>query len=244
LNGHGTPSALLGIVWAGACSALIWTNATFAGVQDSRFEFAADGASVDFDVRDVPRREVISRLFAGTDVEIKWISSSFADEPMSGKFSGASAAVARQLLGQMNFVIVHDRSGDTSRIVRVVIVGPARGEQSWAGLSAIATAMQRAAKQNAAKTALAGGGSAGADGAKARVAGSSAAHPDLPILSAGIGSAGDAKTILKPAPAGAAAPLPVIPPGTEAPRLIPPSADAALPFTPAPAGTASPLLRN
>jgi hypothetical protein len=133
MNGCRTFNVLLGMLWAGACSGLICANVAFAAVQDSRFEFSADGTSVDFDVRDVSRREVLSRLFAGTDIEVKWVSSAFADEPMSGRFNGTSAAVARQLLGQTNFVIVHDVSnypcGDRRTGQRRSVLARPRGDR-------------------------------------------------------------------------------------------------------------------
>jgi hypothetical protein len=50
------------------------------GVQDSRFEFSSDGTSVDFDVRDTPRREVLNQLFAVTDIAIQWSNAAFADQ--------------------------------------------------------------------------------------------------------------------------------------------------------------------
>jgi hypothetical protein len=118
--------------------ALTWR----AGVQDSRFEFSSDGTSVDFDVRDTSRREVPNQFFAGTDIEIQWTNTAFADQRISGKFSGTPTAVLQQLLAQSNFVIVRDGSGDTSRVVRVIIDGPTRREQSSAGLAALAATIK------------------------------------------------------------------------------------------------------
>src|SRR5437868_14382185 len=60
---------LIGVL---ATCALICVSA-FAGDQGSRFDISPDGARVDFDLRDAPRRDVLKRLFAGTDVEIRWI---------------------------------------------------------------------------------------------------------------------------------------------------------------------------
>ena len=120
--------------------------AALAAVQDSRFEFTADGADVDFDVRNVPRRDVLDRLFADTGIEFKWLSSSFAGEPISGQFTGAPSSVVRQLLAKTNFVIAYD---DESRVSRVIIVGPATGEQASAGLAAIAAAVQAHVRQAA-----------------------------------------------------------------------------------------------
>src|SRR5215471_17372664 len=95
----------------GGCGGLTTTNPAFAGVDDSRFEFSADGASVDLDVKDTARRDVLNRLFDGTGVEIRWINSSFANERISGKFSGTPVTVARMLLAQTNLLIVHDHGG-------------------------------------------------------------------------------------------------------------------------------------
>lgn len=123
---------------------LTFADQAFAAVQDSRFEFTADGADVDFDVRNVPRRDVLDRLFADTGIEFKWLSSSFAAEPISGQFNGAPSSVVRQLLAKTNFVIAYD---DKSRLSRVIIVGPATGEQASTGLAAIAAAVQLHVRQ-------------------------------------------------------------------------------------------------
>src|SRR5262245_65483966 len=99
-----------------------------AGDQASRFDISPDGARVDFDVRDAPRRDVLDRLFAGTGVEIRWISSTYASERITGTFSGSSSSVVRELLGRTNFVLVRDHDDEMSRVIRVVVVGPAKGE--------------------------------------------------------------------------------------------------------------------
>jgi hypothetical protein len=134
MTGYRTLGALLCRLWLAACSCFLCANLALAGVQDSRFEFSADGTSVDFDVRDTSRREVLNQLFAGTDIAIQFTNAAFGDQRISGKFSGTPTAVLQQLLAQSNFVIVHD---DTSRVVRVIIDGPTRREQSSAGLAAL-----------------------------------------------------------------------------------------------------------
>jgi hypothetical protein len=96
----------------------------FAGVQDSRFVISPDGAFVDFDVRDVPRREVMTRLFADKGIKLEWLTPSFGDEKISGTFKGSHAAVAQQLLAQSNFVVVRDPGGE-NKISRLIIIGPA-----------------------------------------------------------------------------------------------------------------------
>jgi hypothetical protein len=145
-NGKRALGVLLATLCAGACSGLVGVNLALAGVEDSRFEFSADGASVEFDVRDTSRRDVLNQLFAGSDLEIVWINAAFGDERIRGKFTGTPAAVARQLLVKTIFVIVHDRDGERSRVVRLVVVGPALGEQSSAGLSALTAAIKPVSK--------------------------------------------------------------------------------------------------
>jgi hypothetical protein len=145
MNGKRTLDVLLCTLCAGACCGLLGLDLAVAGVEDSRFEFSPDGASVEFDVRDTSRREVLSQLFAGSDLEITWINAAFAAERIRGKFTGTPAAVARQLLAQTNFVIVYD-GGETSRAVRLLVVGPAQGEQSSAGLAALTAAIKPVSK--------------------------------------------------------------------------------------------------
>jgi len=131
--------ALLGTVSACACSGLLGVSLALADVEDKRFAVKADG-TLDFEVRDTTRREVFNQLFAGTGIEIRWVAPSFADERLAGKFTGTPAAVMRQLLSQTNFVVVH--GADTSRVIRLVVVGPAKGDQSFAGLAALAAAIK------------------------------------------------------------------------------------------------------
>jgi len=128
-----------GILCLGAYVGVTATNPIAAAVQDSRFEFSPDGADVVFEVTDVPRREVLDRLFAGTGIEVKWLNASFADEPISGTFAGARTAIARVLLSQTNFVIGYD---DKARLARVVIVGPAGKEPNAPALAALTAAIQ------------------------------------------------------------------------------------------------------
>src|SRR5712691_6410132 len=113
--------AVLGAVLVVGC---IHAAVGFAGVQDSRFVISPDGAFVDFDVRDVPRREVMTKLFADKGIKLEWLTSSFGDERISGTFKGSHADVVQQLLAQSNFVVVRDPGGE-NRISRLVIIGPA-----------------------------------------------------------------------------------------------------------------------
>jgi hypothetical protein len=97
----------------------------FAGVRESAFFVAPGGASVVFDVRDVPRRQVVERLLAGRAVVLEWLDDTLADEPITGVFNGNAEAVLQRLLAQTNFVVVYDRSGDQPRISRLTILGKA-----------------------------------------------------------------------------------------------------------------------
>jgi hypothetical protein len=146
MNGKRTLDVLLATLWVGGCSGLLGVSLAVAGVEDSRFEFSPDGASVEFDVRDTSRRDVLSQLFAGGDLEITWINAAFAEERIRGMFTGTPAAVARQLLAQTNFVVVRDGSGEGARVVRLVVVGPAQGELSSTGLAALTAAIKPVSK--------------------------------------------------------------------------------------------------
>jgi hypothetical protein len=214
--------SILGTV--AACALL--AGSAVADSEDSRFDISQDGARVDFDVRDVPRRDVLNRLFAGTGIEIRWISASFGDERMSGKFSGPAPSVARQLLAQTSFVLVHGDADQSSRVIRVVVVGPAGGEPSSAALAALAVAMPPSRPTNGAPTAEADRPSAHTRG-------------QAPLSESG--RSVEAARPLRPAPPGGA-PLPTVPSGAEAPRLIPPAPDAALPLIQARPGAAAPPL--
>jgi hypothetical protein len=120
---------------------LVHAAGGLAGVQDSRFHITSDGAQVEFDVRDAPRRAVMERLFAGRQIEIQWASASFADEPVTGSFTGAPSAVARHLLADADFVAVYDGGGDHARIVRLVIAGRAATRNAPA-LAAVEAALR------------------------------------------------------------------------------------------------------
>ena len=218
MNGCRVLKLLVGVL--GMCCTLMCGLAC-AGDQDSRFDLSPDGSRVEFDLRNASRREVLDRLFAGRGIEIRWINSSFADERISGRFSGSVSSVARDLLAQTNFVLVHDVQDEISRITRVVVVGPAKDAPRSDALAALAAAVSSPAERKGAPTAAA-----------------PSAHGQGSVPQFGRSDAGGP---LKPAPLQAA-PVPVIPPGTEAPRLIPPPAGAAPPLVPASPGTAAPPL--
>jgi len=100
---------------------LIIAPAAFAGIEDSRFDISADKATVNFEVKDVSRREVLQRLFAGTRTELKWVDEAYADEQIVGNFNGSQDAVLFALLKQAEFVASYDKKGE---LERVVILGP------------------------------------------------------------------------------------------------------------------------
>src|SRR5262245_16718447 len=196
-------------------AACLLSGLALAGHQDSRFDVSPDGTLVDFDVQDVPRRDVLDRLFAAAAIEVRWIGSSFGDERISGKFSGPAASVARQLLAQTSFVLVHGDGDQAARVIRVVVVGPARGEQSSAALAALTAALPGEA------------------------AGPPAHGPgQMPLSESTRG--GEAVGPVRPR-AGAVG-LPLVPSGAQAPRLVPPPPDMALPLTPPRPGAAAPPL--
>jgi hypothetical protein len=114
------------LVRSGVLAASAWwlASAGLAGVQDSVFSVGADG-NVAFDVRDVARRDVLQRLLQGRAVEVEWVDPAFADERITGVFSGSADAVLRRLLAQTDFVAVYDGQGGKPRIARLIIVGKA-----------------------------------------------------------------------------------------------------------------------
>src|SRR5262245_20256527 len=131
-----------------------------AAAEDSRFAVSPDGATVDFDVRDVARREVMRRLFAGSGVVLDWRSASFADELISGTFQGPPSVVVGQLLKNADFIVVYDRSEDRAEMSRLIIVGPATGEDVSARLSAIDAVVRPSAAGNVGPPVLASPGDA------------------------------------------------------------------------------------
>jgi hypothetical protein len=184
MNGKRTLDVLLAILCAGVCSGFVGLDQARAGVEDSRFEFSADGTSIEFDVHDTARRDVLSQLFAGSDLEIVWINVAFAAERIRGRFAGTPAAVARQLLAQTNFVIVHDASGEQTRVVRLVVVGPAQREQSSAGLATLTAAIKPVSKPKERPESESAGGAPPrpepARGAKPQLAGAAPVIAEVP----------------------------------------------------------------
>jgi hypothetical protein len=154
MSGSRALHILLGTLSAGACSGLLGANLALAGVRDNRLELAADGTNIEFEVKDTSRRDVFNQLFAGSGIEIKWVAAAFADERIGGKFSGTPAAVIRELLAQTNFIVV---SADSSRVIRLVMVGPAKGDQSFSGLAALAGAIRLVATTKEPKSETIGG---------------------------------------------------------------------------------------
>jgi hypothetical protein len=101
-----------------------------AAVQDSVFFISPDGMTANLNVKDVSRREVLDRLFAGKKIRLEWRSQTTADEPITGVFQGPIAGIARQLLAQTDFVTVYDHNAGHSRITRVVVVGKSMDKQT------------------------------------------------------------------------------------------------------------------
>jgi hypothetical protein len=229
---------LLGTVLASIAGGLIWNNLAFAGIQDSRFRIGTDGASVDFDLRNAPCRGMMSRLFGGTRIEIKWINSSSADEPMSGRSSGSPASVAKQALGQMGLAMVYGHGGNSLRTIQA-IVGFLRGEGSSARIAETAASMQPAENRNRApRTEAAAVVSQLANHSQSSEPAPAGAEGSTP--SSEFRPAGDATGILRAPPPGATAPMLQPIPG-EHPALIPPPAgQTALPFRPAGGETPAP----
>jgi hypothetical protein len=254
-------SAVLGVIFTlalGAFGGWWCMNSASAGTHDSRFEFSPDGTSVDFDVRDTARRDVLNRLFAGTGIEIKWVDAVFADERIGGNFSGTRSAVARQLLARTNFVIVHDDSDGKPRVIRVVVVGPATGEQSSTGFAAIDAAMQVAGSRNDAPpvtpkrstgSALAQSSTVGPTPPNRSPAGRSEVRSSRPApsgsLTPGLFTPAGPELLdtplLMPPLAGTVAPVPVRGPDTEEIKLIPPAATDTVSIIRPEPGTPSPL---
>ncbi len=110
---------------AAASGVLVFASIAFAGEPDSQFEFSADRANVKCEVRDVPRREILRRLFDGTNTEVQWFDGGLGNEPISGNFNGPVAAVARQLLRGTNFTMVYDGNARPSRIIVIGASGNA-----------------------------------------------------------------------------------------------------------------------
>ena len=199
----------------------------FAGIRESAFFIAPGGASVAFDVRNVPRREVVDRLLAGRAVVLEWLDEALADEPITGVFNGSAEAVLQRLLAQTNFVVVYDRSGDQPRISRLTILG-------------------KAAKQHRAP-ALAGPGPLPAPGTMAPAA-AVPAPPVTPLLIPpppsdkaapppilpSAGATPPNLVPLPPPPGDIFSPLRPPPANATPPKLVPMSSTEAPPLVPAP----------
>jgi hypothetical protein len=111
------------------------------GIAESRLAIGPDG--VEFDLREVPRREVLERLFAGLGIKLEWGSRAVADDPISGRYHGTRSSVARQLLEHTNFIVEYGRVNDKSQVVRVRVLGRAAGGKPPSGFAALETALQR-----------------------------------------------------------------------------------------------------
>jgi hypothetical protein len=130
LSAHWRALIGLGLAASIGCAA---ASPAIAGIQDSIFFTSPDGSSVAFDVHDVSRREVLNRLLTGKAIELEWVDAAFAEERISGTFKGSADSVLQRLLAQSDFVAVYDRSGDKSRIARLIIVGKASTQSKSPG---------------------------------------------------------------------------------------------------------------
>jgi len=229
------------MVRAAACSAVLVVASPSAGFADVRLEFSADGKKVDFEVGNVPRREALKQLFSDSPVEIKWINAAFAEQRIGGKFSGAPATVIRQLLAGTNFIVVHREENDASRVVELIIVGPANGELSSTGVAALAAALKPGAQSKVVPDAIGLGmtppGSHGAPLTPQVADVDPEARKDAQsVLNNLLQSPernGDATGVLVPPPKGAIPPRLVLTEGAGTPPLSPPSSGSAkdLPLT-------------
>jgi hypothetical protein len=70
------------------------------------------------------RREILTRLFAGREVEIEWRNKAFADERVQGgRLRGPPVELARRLLARQSYVMSYDNSRSEPRLARIVILG-------------------------------------------------------------------------------------------------------------------------
>lgn len=198
-----------------------------AGVNDSRFVVSADGRSVNFDVKSMPRREVLTRLFGPKSVEFKWLSPAAENELVSGTFSGSPGKVAYQLLSSTDFVVVYNRSGASPRISRIVVLGPSPGQSSGNARAAIEAALPTVLPAAAAQF-----HHGNPPSIQAPVMSPAPINVELPLKPV---SGVDGATFFTPAPPGMPAPYIVPPPGGEtAPPLTPSSGGDPPSLTPAP----------
>lgn len=121
----------------GFAVAHVLTEAVSAGVEDSRFEISPNGSEVVLELRDVPRRYVLERLFAGNGPAIEWANSDIRDELVGGNYSGSRWAVARQLLEATDFILTTRVVNGETRIVRVLILGKANTDKLASGSTAL-----------------------------------------------------------------------------------------------------------
>ena len=63
------------------------------GIAESRLAIGPDG--VEFDLREVPRREVLERLFAGLGIKLEWGNRAVADDPIKAAVTAARDPVWR-----------------------------------------------------------------------------------------------------------------------------------------------------
>lgn len=113
-------------------AAMCWGSPAIAAAQDSRFSTSPDGTRIQFDIRNVARREVLDRLISDRGITIEWRDAAVGDEPITGTFNGTFASVSRQLLAPTDFVVMYDLSASEPRMSRVLVIGRA-GRRSASG---------------------------------------------------------------------------------------------------------------
>jgi hypothetical protein len=108
-----------GVLPAGTDKALLGTMTD----DELTLQSGRDGEIV-LDSGSATRREILSRLFAGRDVEIEWRNKAFANEIVQVRgLAGAPVELARRLLARQSYIMSYDKSSDEPRLVRIVILG-------------------------------------------------------------------------------------------------------------------------
>lgn len=194
---------------------LLISNTALASVDDSHFGRSPDGARLEFDLRDVPRREVLDRLFADQTIKLEWLNRTVADELISGSFRGTLAGMTRQLLAQLDFVLVSEAVDGDVVIKRVVIVGRG-GKQGSPGLATLEGALRLPEKRE--------------DSPQAKSQGKLSTVVDSSPFGQKLLADAGSSLLPRPLPATSGSPLPVPTPMPTPSSLGPPiPRDAALP---------------
>jgi hypothetical protein len=95
----------------------------YAGVPDSIFYISPESDNITFEVREVPRGEVLERLTRHRAIQLEWRDPSFATELISGAFKGNMDTVLRRLLSHTNSIMVYEQASGVPRLSKIIIVG-------------------------------------------------------------------------------------------------------------------------